>query len=333
DDRGEDQQRYAVADAALGDQLAHPHQQHAAGGQADHDQEDVGSIEVRDDRFARFGLEAVEEEDVADRLGEGEPDGQVSRVLGDAGLPHLAFLGELLERGHGHLQQLQDDRGGDVGHDPQREDRDPREPAAGEEVEQPEDVGAAELLLDVVDRGEVDARHRYVRAEAIDEQQTGRDGDLFADVRDLEGVEDRGEHGCQPTAPRHCAGVRAGRPILAYALAREAAWTAAPRYPSTRVRVPPAASMRARALALKPWAWTVRALLSSPLASALTGTSLRGARPLAFISSIVTSVPASKRLSSEEMLTGWVCVRKGSKGIDFFMCGPRSFRMRMWIGI
>ena len=33
------------------------------------------------------------------------------------------------------------------------------------------------------------------------------------------------------------------------------------------------------------------------------------------------------------MLTGWVCVRKISKGIDFFMCGPRSFRMRMWIGI
>ena len=33
------------------------------------------------------------------------------------------------------------------------------------------------------------------------------------------------------------------------------------------------------------------------------------------------------------MFTGWVCVRKGSNGIDFFMCGPRSFRMRMWIGI
>lgn len=26
---------------------------------------------------------------------------------------------------------------------------------------------------------------------------------------------------------------------------------------------------------------------------------------------------------------GWVLVRKFSKGIDFFMCGPRSFRIRM----
>ena len=33
------------------------------------------------------------------------------------------------------------------------------------------------------------------------------------------------------------------------------------------------------------------------------------------------------------MLTGWVWVRNISKGIDFFMCGPRSFRIRMWIGI
>ena len=33
------------------------------------------------------------------------------------------------------------------------------------------------------------------------------------------------------------------------------------------------------------------------------------------------------------MLTGWVCVRNGSNGIDCFLCGPRSLRMRMWIGI
>jgi len=57
--------------------------------------------------------------------------------------------------------------------------------------------------------------------------------------------------------------------------------------------------------------------------------SLRVPKPLAFINSIVTSVPTSKRLSSASMFTGWVCVRKGSNGIDFFMCGPRSFRMRM----
>ena len=55
------------------------------------------------------------------------------------------------------------------------------------------------------------------------------------------------------------------------------------RPPSARTiswQVPPAASMRSRAAALKPWAWTVSALVSSPLASTLTGMPLRVARPL-----------------------------------------------------
>ena len=198
DDRGEDQQRDAVADAALGDQLADPHQQHAAGRQADDDQEDVGRVEVGDDRFAGFGLQRVEQEHVADRLREREPDRQVAGVLGDASLADLAFLGELFQRRHDHLQQLQDDRGGDVGHDPEREQRDPRQAAAGEQVQVAEDPRAAELLLDVVDGREVDARHGHVRAEAVDQEHRRGEAELLADVRYLERVEDRGEHelGC-----------------------------------------------------------------------------------------------------------------------------------------
>src|SRR3954452_6308448 len=91
--------------------------------------------------------------------------------------------------------------------------------------------------------------------------------------------------------------------------------------------------MRSRAAALNLWAWTVSGLVSSPLARILTGTSLRLPRPLAARASSVTSAPLSKRFSRSERLTGWVCVRKGSKGMDFFMCGPRSLRIRMWIGI
>src|SRR3954447_23957053 len=91
--------------------------------------------------------------------------------------------------------------------------------------------------------------------------------------------------------------------------------------------------MRSRAAALNLWAWTVSGLVSSPLARILTGTSLRLPRPLAASASSVTSAPESKRFSRSEMFTGWVCVRNGSKGIDFFMCGPRSLRIRIWIGI
>ena len=97
---------------------------------------------------------SAEEEDVAERLPEGEADGQVARVLGDLLLADLALLLQPLQRGHDHRQQLQDDRGGDVGHDPQREQGEAREAAAREEVEEAEDVGAGEVVLDVLDRVE-----------------------------------------------------------------------------------------------------------------------------------------------------------------------------------
>src|SRR3954449_10130363 len=91
--------------------------------------------------------------------------------------------------------------------------------------------------------------------------------------------------------------------------------------------------MASRAEALKAWACTVSFFESVPLARTLTGTSLRLPRPLAFSASSVTSSPASKRRSRSWRLTACVCVRNGSKGIDFFMCGPRSLRIRMWMGI
>src|SRR5687768_18479513 len=41
---------------------------------------------------------------------------------------------------------------------------------------------------------------------------------------------------------------------------------------------------------------------------------------------------SSKRASRSSRLTACVWVRKGSKGIDIFLLGPRSLRIRMWIG-
>ncbi len=95
--------------------------------------------------------------------------------------------------------------------------------------------------------------------------------------------------------------------------------------------MPPAASIFSRAAALKPWARTVSFFESSPRARTLTG-SERFARPFSRSVSGVTSAPASKRCSRSARLTGWVRLRNFSNGIDFFICGPRSLRIRMWIG-
>src|SRR5215211_9418664 len=71
----------------------------------------------------------------------------------------------------------------------------------------------------------------------------------------------------------------------------------------------------------------------SPWPRILTGTSRRVARFFSRRESGVTSDPLSKRASRSRRLTGWVRVRNFSNGIDFFMCGPRSLRIRMWMGI
>src|SRR6185437_15532263 len=66
-DAREDHQRDAVADAALGDQLAQPHDQHGAGGERDHDEHHRAEVEVPEHAVAAAG-EGPEQEHVADRL-------------------------------------------------------------------------------------------------------------------------------------------------------------------------------------------------------------------------------------------------------------------------
>ena len=55
-------------------------------------------------------------------------------------------------------------------------------------------------------------------------------------------------------------------------------------------------------------------------------------RPAALSAAGSTVAPFSKRCSRSARLTGWVCVRSISNGIDIFLFGPRSLRIRMWIG-
>ena len=93
--------------------------------------------------------------------------------------------------------------------------------------------------------------------------------------------------------------------------------------------MPPAASIFSRALAEKACAETVRATVSSPRPSTLTGSRVCLSRPAATSVAGVTSAPASKRSARSSRLTISFEVRNGPIGMDFFMCGPRSLPMRM----
>src|SRR5919107_1264651 len=104
-------------------------------------------------------------------------------------------------------------------------------------------------------------------------------------------------------------------------------------YSSMSWQVPPAASIFSRAVFENACACTVSAFDMSPWPRILTGTSRRVARFFSRRESGVTSDPLSNRASRSRRFTGCVWVRNFSNGIDFFMCGPRSLRIRMWIGV
>ena len=93
------------------------------------------------DEVERAGQHAlrVEERQHAVRLQDRHRDGQVAGVLVDLVAPELTLAAERLERRHDAAHQLHDDRGVDVRVHAQGDDREVREAAAREEVEQPDE--------------------------------------------------------------------------------------------------------------------------------------------------------------------------------------------------
>ena len=128
-DAGKNQQRHAVADAALGDLLAQPHDEGAARGQRQHGHQDEarpGSV----DEVARL----LQADGNAERLHRTQNHGEITRPLGDFLAAHFAFFLQLGERLIDHCQQLQNDRRRNVRHDAQRENREPPQVAAAEQI-------------------------------------------------------------------------------------------------------------------------------------------------------------------------------------------------------
>ena len=89
-------------------------------------------------------LRVGEQREVAERLQHRERHGEPARVARDLLAPDLAFLAQLLEPDGDDRHQLHDDRGVDVGVQPERDEREALQAAAAEEVEQPEQRVARE---------------------------------------------------------------------------------------------------------------------------------------------------------------------------------------------
>src|SRR3989442_14453141 len=127
DDPREDDEADAVADAALADELAEPHEDERSGGERPEDREREPQV-PRAERVQHAG--ALHEHRDADALEERERYGEDAGVLVDAGASVLALFREPLERRDRLLEERHDDRRVDVGVHPERDDREARESAA-----------------------------------------------------------------------------------------------------------------------------------------------------------------------------------------------------------
>ena len=140
DDTGHDDERHAIANAARGDLLAQPHQEHGAADQ----RYDRGEAEQQagiDHRLdARLRAEAFKASGDEIALHRGQADRAIAGILVELLAPAFTFLldrRELRREGGG---QLHHDRRGDIGHDAERDEAHARQRTTREGVEDVEDA-------------------------------------------------------------------------------------------------------------------------------------------------------------------------------------------------
>ena len=146
-DARHDQEADAVADAVFVDLLADPHQENRAGrhdADADHAVPEVAVVGQDDVHLRAHHVLHPER-----ALDGAEDDGGVSGVFVDPFSAALAFLHHRFERGDDAGQELEDDRGRDVGHDPEAEDRAHADRGAAEHRHGAEELAGACCRLSV----------------------------------------------------------------------------------------------------------------------------------------------------------------------------------------
>ena len=136
-DAGEDQQADAVANAALGDLLTNPHDEHGAHGQGEGSQDAEGRRrQGRGDHFEAGRILTLSQGGNAHALNERQEHGQVAGPLVDLLAAGFAFLLlEVLQVGNYGPHQLQHNAGRDVGCDTQGEDREFLKRTTREEID------------------------------------------------------------------------------------------------------------------------------------------------------------------------------------------------------
>ncbi len=122
-------------------------------------------------------------------MNHGDQDGSVPGVLRNLLPPLGSLLLQPLDGRNDHRQKLEDNRGINIGHDPQGKDaRTPQGPA-GEEIEEAKE-SACSPGEDLCQRSCIDAWSRDVSPNAVDDEDQPSEEDPPLQFRNLEDVHD-----------------------------------------------------------------------------------------------------------------------------------------------
>ena len=122
DDTSENNQRYAVTNAARRDLFTEPHQEHSAADQSNDGSNTEEPARIKHDRSCSRAR-ALKPHSDAIGLGRRQNNGEVSGILIDCLAALLALFFESFELRRYRRHQLHDDRCRDIRHDVQGEDR------------------------------------------------------------------------------------------------------------------------------------------------------------------------------------------------------------------
>src|SRR6266568_371081 len=165
DDAGEDDQRHTIANATLRNLFAEPHDERRSSSQRKHGHQHKADARITNQLLAADS--ALQRHGDAKRLHCTQNDGQVAGPLSDFLTSEFAFLLQTGQRFINHGQQLQDNGGGDVGHDAQSENRQTAQVAAAEEIDEAKQT-AAGIGKQACQGCGINARRRHVAADAVD---------------------------------------------------------------------------------------------------------------------------------------------------------------------
>src|SRR4029077_20940659 len=213
-----------------------------------------------------------------ERLEQAQDDGQIASVLRDFAPAEFAFFLKALEVGPDDDHQLKDDRGRDVRHDAESENRQPTEIAAAEQVDDAEYRTLA-LLEQFLEKLGVDSGRGNESTESIHPQQRQRKQNAITQVRRAENIS------------------KCLDQLLHFRIST----------------FPPAAAILSCADLLKACAWTVSATFNSPLPSTFKPFRFARTIPWAMRASGVTVSPASNAFKVSTFTTAYVVDEGGKK--------------------